>query len=186
MKIKNKDQMLLEQAYQKIYESESLLDPIRSAEEMQNNHKIALNKKIEEYIKSGSQGDLNLSNTPITSLPEGLKVGGSLYLTNTKITSLPDGLEVGGVLFLANTPITSLPNDLKVGGSLYLTNTPITSLPSGLKVGGNLNLRDTPITSLPNDLKVGVNLYLQDTPLSSKYTKEQIKQMCPGIRGHIF
>ena len=41
-------------------------------------------------------GDLDLSGTPVTSLPEGLKVGGSLDLRGTSITSLPKGLKVGG------------------------------------------------------------------------------------------
>jgi hypothetical protein len=33
-------------------------------------------------------------------------VGGSLYLSNTEITSLPDGLKVGGGLSLRNTPLS--------------------------------------------------------------------------------
>ena len=52
------------------------------------------------------EGNLNLANTPITSLPDNLKVGRNLYLANTKIISLPDNLEVGGYLDLANTPLT--------------------------------------------------------------------------------
>jgi len=55
-------------------------------------------------------GDLDLSNTKITSLPDNLKVGGSLYLSDIPITSLPDNLKVGGNLDLRNT---------KVGGDLF-------------------------------------------------------------------
>ena len=56
--------------------------------------------------------------------------GGSLYLRGTGITSLPEGLTVGGSLYLENcTGITSLPEGLTVGGSLYLRGTGITSLP---------------------------------------------------------
>ena len=87
-------------------------------------------------------GSLNLMNTPITSLPEGLTVGGDLDLSNTPITSLPKGLTVGGYLYLSNTPITSLPEGLTVGGYLYLSNTPITSLPEGLTVGGGILLNE--------------------------------------------
>ena len=36
------------------------------------------------------KGGLNLSNKNITSLPEGLKVGGSLYIKNTKLTKYLD------------------------------------------------------------------------------------------------
>jgi hypothetical protein len=144
---------------------ESILVPRRSKEDREKNYLIAIQKRIKQYIANGSKGDLNLSNTPITSLPQDLQVKGNLYLRNTPITSLPQGL--------------------KVGGSLYLSNTPITSLPQNLKVGGNLNLYKTPITSLPQGLEVGEDLDLDDTPLSKKYTKEQIKQICPGIKGKV-
>ena len=148
-----------------IKESNKILVPRRSPEERQKNYIIATQRKIKKYMDDGGKGDLDLSDTPITSLPNGLNVGGNLDLSNTKITSLP--------------------NDLQVGGYLYLQDTKITSLPNGLSVGGHLNLSDTKITSLPNDLQVGGNLYLSDTPISKKYTEEQIKQMCPGVKGDI-
>ena len=152
-------QILLEKAYNSILNEETIKVPIRSKEQRQKNYSIALQKKIQEYIKNGSEGDLDLNNTPITSLPDGLEVGGDLYLRNTKITSLPNGLKVGGYLDLSNTPITSLPNGLTVGGNLYLSDTPITSLPNGLTVGGDLDLRYTTITSLPKDLKVSGQIF---------------------------
>ena len=64
--MKTKDQLLLEAAYQRIYENESVLIPRRSAEERQKNYKIASNKQIQEYIKNGSKGDLDLSGTPLS------------------------------------------------------------------------------------------------------------------------
>ena len=49
------------------------------------------------------KGDLDLSETPITSLPEGLKVGGQLWLIGCdNLTSLPKGLEVGEDLHLSS------------------------------------------------------------------------------------
>ena len=110
---------------------------------------------------------LDLSNTPITSLPDNLTVGGWLDLRGTGITSLPDNLTVGGDLYLDGTGITSLPYNLTVGGDLYLSNTPITSLPDNLTVGGNLDLSNTPITSLPDNLTVGGNLDLSNTQITS-------------------
>ena len=121
--MKTKDQLLLEQAYQRIYENESVLVPRRSKEERQKNYKIALNKKIQEYMKNGSKGDLDLSNTPITSLPEGLTVGEDLFFYATNITSLPEGLKVGGGLNVAYSTILSLPKGLEVGGDLYIHGT---------------------------------------------------------------
>ena len=102
-----------------------ILVPRRSPEERSANFLIATQKKIQQYIKDGSKGDLNLFNTPTTSLPDNLKVEGSLDLTNTKIISLPDNLQVGGDLDLYGTPITSLPDGLKVEGNLRLNNTPL-------------------------------------------------------------
>ena len=202
--------MKLVQLYKQIKEenegSVKVLVPRRSSEEREKNYRIATLKKIQEYIKNGSKGDLDLRDTPITSLPDNLtKVGGSLDLYGTKITSLPDNLTVEDTLILVNTPITSLSKNLKVGGNLYLLNTKITSLPDNLTVRGKLNLWGTPITNLPNNLTVGGNLDLfytkitelpkdlkvrgslniTKTPLSKQYTLTQIAQMAPGVKGNI-
>ena len=94
-------------------------------------------KQLEQMMREDG-GNLYLSYTQITSLPDNLTVGGGLDLSNTKITSLPDNLTVGGILYLSNTKITSLPDNLAVGGSLDLRGTLITSLPDNLKVGGRI------------------------------------------------
>ena len=143
-----------------------ILVPRRSKEERQKTYSISLQKKIQQYIKDGNKGDLYLSNTPTTSLPDNLKVGRDLYLYKTPITSLPDNLKVGGYLNLMGTPITSLPDNLEVGGDLYLFKTPITSLSDNLEVGGDL--------------------YLKSTPISQKYSEEEIRKMVPGVKGEIF
>ena len=100
--------------------------------------------------------------------------GGSLDLSHTPITSLPDGLKVGGYLDLEGTQITALPEGLTVGGDLYLRRTPITALPEGLAVGGDLYLRDTPITALPEDLKVGSYIFPHN-PNIKKLLKHVLK-----------
>ena len=87
-------------------EENKILIPRRSPEERQKNYNIAIQKQIQQYIKDGGKGDLDLSNTPITSLPTNLQVGGYLYLVNTPITSLPTNLQVGGYLDLENTPLS--------------------------------------------------------------------------------
>ena len=144
-----------------------ILVPRRSREERSKNYQIALQKQVQQYIKDGGKGDLDLNSTPITSLPSGLSVGGNLNLSYCeKLTSLPSSLSVGGYLNLGYTKITSLPSDLSVGGGLNLEGSEITSLPSGLTVGGNLNL--------------------YNTPLSKSHTRAQIRQMAPGIKGYIY
>ena len=115
------------------------------------------------------KGRLNLFDSKITSLPEGLKVGGDLDLSySEKLNSLPKGLKVGGYLNLFYSKITSLPEGLKVGGDLTLTFCDnITSLPESLYVDGNLNIRETPL---------------------QKYTDEELREMVkPGfIKGKIY
>jgi hypothetical protein len=101
-----------------ILSENKILVPRRSTEERQKNYLIATEKRIQQYIKDGSKGNLDLRSTPITSLPDNLQVGGNLALDNTPITSLPNNLKVGGSLNLRNTKVTSLPDDLQVGGSI--------------------------------------------------------------------
>ena len=54
------------------------------------------------------EGNLDLHNTNITSLPDNLHVGGTLHLSYTKITSLPDNLKVGENLDLRETTISKM------------------------------------------------------------------------------
>ena len=99
---------------------------------------ISVDYTINDDLTINVIGHLNLTGTPITSLPDNLSVGRSLDLRDTPITSLPDNLSVGGSLDLTGRQITSLPDNLSVGGSLYLRGTQITSLPKDLKVKGNI------------------------------------------------
>ena len=112
-----------------ILKETQILVPRRSPEERQKNYQIAIQKKIQQYIKDGSKGGLDLSDTPIQSLPDGLKVGGYLDLDNAPIQSLPNDLKVGGDLWLRNTPLSKKYTeeelkakypDLKVKGEIYL------------------------------------------------------------------
>jgi len=116
---------------------------------------------------------------------EELNVEGLLDLDNSSLTSLPDGLRVGGHLYLSNSSINSLPDNLKVGGDLFLPGTPITSLPNNLKVGGGLYLSDTKITSIPDNLQVGKFLSLRNTPLAKKYSEEEIRNMILHTGGYV-
>ena len=126
------------------------------------------NDKIQEYIKNGFEGNLDLRYSPIKFLPKNLtKVGGSLILMYSQIEKLPDNLTVNGKL------------DLDSCKNLQ-------SLPNGLKVIGELDLQDTNLTSLPSDLEVGGSLYLWDTPISRRYTEEQIRKMVSKVEGDIY
>ncbi len=126
-----------------------------------------INDELQEYIKKGSKGNLDLRDSPIKFLPKNLtNVGGSFLLIRSQIEKLPDNLTVNSVL------------DLDSCKNLQ-------SLPNGLKVKGDLDLRHTNITSLPSDLEVGGSLILFRTLIADMYTIEQIRKQSPGIKGTI-
>ena len=105
------------------------------------------------YDELNINGNLELSYTKVTSLPEGLRVKGWVNLMGClAIVSLPEGLEVGGDLILASCQyIFSLPKGLKVGGELHLDGSSLHSLPKGLEVGGYLHINSTVLASKSDD-----------------------------------
>ena len=151
-------------------------------------------------------GDLDLTDSTLKSLPDNLEVKGGMLTRFSRIEELPKGLKVGGTLDLSYSRIKNIPDDIKIGNSLYLHNTKITSLPKGLKVGGSLSLVFADIESLPEGLKVGDILHLQRSKITSlpkglevkgeliikntallEYTNNELREMIkPGfIKGDI-
>jgi hypothetical protein len=144
--------------------------------------KLKLIKELENHpddIKYRYEGDLELSETNITKLPNDLYVVGSLNLWKCQeLTKLPDKLHVGDDLNIEGTNIEEIPNNLYVGGYLSLYGcTQITKLPNDLYVGDYLNIEGTNIEEIPNNLYVEFDLYIENTPLSDKYTHEEIYEM---------
>ena len=88
-----------------------------------------------------------INDEPFTE--DELNIKGGLDLSETVITSLPNGLKIGGYLKLLDCPnLISLPEDLKVGGDLFLYECKnLTSLPKGLQVGLKLYTGKTPLTN---------------------------------------
>ena len=105
--------------------------------------------------------------------------------TNDKIQEyIKNGSE--GDLILMYSQIEKLPDNFTVNGTLDLQRCKnLQSLPNGLKVKFTLDLRGINITSLPSDLEVGGSLILYRTPIADMYTKEQIREMVPGVKGII-
>ena len=133
-----------------------------------------------------------VNNIPLTE--KDLNIEGELDLTDTDIKSLPDGLKVAGDLNLTETDMRLLPERLEVAGNLYLDHSFIKSLPKDLKVGGDLSIEATYIASLPRGLQVGGNLYLNDSKLlnnidynDSNELRDIVKKMVePGfIKGNV-
>jgi hypothetical protein len=151
---------------------------------------------IQQYIKNGGKGNLELPDNVINSLPDNLTfVGGNLELYGNNITSLPDNLKtikgklwadklkslpdnltINGSLFMAGCPIKILPETLKVGQDIVLVQSKITKLPDNFIVNGFLKLDDSPITSLPNNLKVNKYLDISGCPISSLPNDIKVKE----------
>ena len=77
------------------------------------------------YEKIVVDGYLDLSNTPITSLPNNIEVDSSLWLRSTPIKSLPDNLKVDKDLGIQFTEIKTLPDSLFVKNKIYIYFTPL-------------------------------------------------------------
>ena len=154
-------------------------------------------KKIFEFLEENGEHNAPLmwklqNNIPITE--KDLNIEGNLDLTDTNIKSLPNGLKIAGNLILTETDMRFLPEGLLVGGHLDLYASKIDSLPKGLKVGRDLSIEATYIKSLPRGLQVGGDLYLNDSRLlnyidynDSNELRDIVKKMVePGfIKGNV-
>jgi hypothetical protein len=154
-------------------------------------------KKIFEFLEENGEHNAPLmwklqNNIPITE--KDLNIEGNLDLTDTNIKSLPNGLKIAGNLILTETDMRFLPEGLLVGGHLDLYASKIDSLPKGLKVGRDLSIEATYIKSLPRGLQVGGYLYLNDSRLlnyidynDSNELRDIVKKMVePGfIKGNV-
>ena len=130
----------------------------RRLEGRKERYKRIIYQKIQQYIKNGSKGDLNLSGATIEYLPDNLTiVNGDLIMDHSKIVSLNNLHTVTDHLSLWCTPIQSLGN-LKV-------------------VGGTISLDGSLVEHLDNLRFVGEDLWIRDTPLEKYITKDEINEM---------
>ena len=98
----------------------------RRLEDRKERYKILIQRRIQQYIKNGCIGNLDLTNSSFEKLPDNLiKVGGYLRLSETPIKSLGNLKSVSYSLWLVDTPIESLGNLESVGGALFIFNTPL-------------------------------------------------------------
>jgi len=148
-------------------------------------------KKIVKFLEEKGEHRIPLKFKLLNNIPlieEDLNVEGDLDLSQSEIESLPEGLKISGDLDLSYTYIRSLPKGLKVGGHLDLTESDIEFLPKGLEVGGDLILDGCAnIKTLPKGLKVGNNLELIGITLGEDYDDDELRKMIkPGfIKGRI-
>jgi hypothetical protein len=115
--------------------------------------------------------------TPLT-----FKMDNEIPLTKEDLNVL------GDFTIYDNPDLESLPEGLNVSRDVNLGFcTSLISLPKGLSVGRDLDLDNChKLKALPKGLKVLGSINLKNTPIAEKYTVEQIREMCPGIKGEIY
>ena len=138
-------------------------------------------QRIQEYIKNGSKGDLDLRGTLLTKLPDNLtKVDEVLNIIESNIEDLNNLEYVGEYLFTSKSKLRSLPPKLtRIGRGLSLTGCPIDNIDNLKYVGGNLLINGTKIDELPKGLVVGGWIYCVNTPLSRRFPDQ------PSLEKHL-
>ena len=149
-------------------------------------------KRIQEYIKKGSEGDLFLEGTPLTKLPDDLVVvGGDLDLSFSNIEDLNNLEYVGKNLWAANSKLKLLPPKLtRIPGILSLAGCPVDNIDGLNHTGGSLLIERTNINELPKGLEIGGCKIVLDTPLEKRFPytsafKEYLKERNIIVKGDV-
>lgn len=111
---------------------------------------------------------LDLSDTPIKRLPDGLTIvcrkgNGKLNLSGSAIEDLGKGLRVNGRLDLRNTPLQTIP-DIEVRGELAMSGSQLTVIPPAFRMAGMLDISETKVVELPENLVVTGSLIAKGLP----------------------
>ena len=142
-----------------------------------------IERLIKQYIRNGSQGNLNLSYMNLTVLPEVLKnvsVDGDFDCSNNKLTSLTGApTSVGGTFNCTTNKLTSLKGSpVNVGVDFWCDSNKLTSLEgSPSSVGRHFSCNYNKLTSLAGAPKtVGGNFYCSYNTV--QFTNAQVRAVC--------
>ena len=115
-----------------------------------------------------SSGTLDISNTLVSELPEGLsRVVGDLILSGSLVTKLPEDLVIEGDLNISNTLIKELPKNLVVKGSIIVRSSALEEIPAGIVIGGDLILSHSAISKLPDNMWIKRGMDITFTRIKS-------------------
>ena len=169
----NKDQKLLEEAYESIYES--LKEPLYFGPiERKREHLNQLFNLKHEVHSDGSvsvEGDVLLKELDLDIIPFKFRVvTGSFYCYNNNLISLEGAPKnVGGNFYCSNNNLASLegaPEEVGVNFSCFSNS--LTSLEGApKKVGGSFYCHSNNLTSLEGAPKEVVNFYCDNNKLTS-------------------
>lgn len=129
-------------------------------------------------------GKLNLDYTEIKSLPKNLTVQ-MLDAKYSELTTLPEDIQVIRYLDFTNGAISSLPENFSTSAFIRLAGTSIKSLPNNLTVNNDVSLNGSLINSIPKKLQITGYLDLRNTPISKKYTKDEIRKLIEKNGGSV-
>ena len=129
--------------------------------------------KIYNYVKNGCIGDLDLTNSNLTHLPNWLtKVDGILRITGSNIEDIPDSLEIKCGIFAQLSKLKEFRRS-EVFGQLQLDNCQITKLPDGLIVHGYLSVEGIQFEEIPKNLEIRGSFYIDNSNLR-EFTDETL------------
>ncbi|MGN6437234.1 MAG: leucine-rich repeat domain-containing protein [Agriterribacter sp.] len=136
-------------------------------------------------------GSLDISDTNIRDMPEGIHVKGDLYASSTPITHLPKKMKVDGSLIMDESHLKQYPQGAAIGKDVDIDNTQVKLIPEGTHVEGRLSVCGCPVEWLPGQLKakrIGVS-ETQITSIPATINVEELDasntniQEVPSIEG---
>ena len=127
-----------------------------------------------DYLPDNLVVDSHLfCRTKSTKLPKGLKVIGELSISGSKITEIPDDCEFGSLDMSYNKKIIKLKDNISLN-YLNANGSSLTKLPKGLKVKGEVHISNTKITEIPDDCEFD-ELYMGDTKITKLRDNLELK-----------
>ena len=131
---------------------------------------------IYNYVKNGSIGNLSLTDSKLTHLPNWLtKVGGELHISYAMIEDISDPLFIKRGIYAANSNLKEF-RRTQVDGHLVLGYTKITKLPINLIVRGFLSVEGIQFEQFPTCLVIEDSLYIEYSNLE-QFSDEELREM---------
>lgn len=130
------------------------------------------NKLLEnvKYIN----GNADLRNSQVNSLPNLMLVKGALNITNSKIVSMPNLTYVGLFANFADSKIKEVPKLKSVGHDIILIDSQVKSIPNLEVIGRDADFDEVKIEDLPKLKKIGRNANFGKSKIKSLPKLESI------------
>ena len=160
-----------------ISNQDKILVPRRSKEERIQARRKAINNAIRKYT-NGGKGDLNLRNADtINKLPDSIKrITGNLDISKSTISQLPENMVIEGSLTMESMKNFTLPKGLVIKQGLNAENCTNLTFPDDIRISGDLNLNLCTFSRIPDSITELNNLYITSTPTTYIHSNLTIKE----------